>query len=67
MPSELTYLVSCSGCYNNLVVAVKGLWLGREELAAEERRQVSEGGWSIERDFVVCPGCVEAMAPGIAV
>lgn len=63
MASELSYLVSCTGCYNNIVVAVNRLRLGREELAAEERRQVAQGGWSIERDFVVCPGCIAAIPP----
>ena len=63
MASELSYRVSCSGCYNNIVVAVNRMWIGREEMAAAERRQVAEDGWSIERDFVVCPGCIAAIPP----
>lgn len=67
MLSELTYLVSCSGCYKNSVVAVKDPWRGHEVVVAEERRQLALDGWSTERDFVVCPDCVAALAPGIAV
>jgi len=67
MPSELTYLVLCSGCYNTAVVAVKDPWRGREVVVAEERRQLALDGWSTERDFVVCPRCVAAMTPAVAV
>jgi hypothetical protein len=49
MPSELTYLVLCSGCYNTAVVAVKDPWRGREVVVAEERRQLALDGWSTER------------------